>query len=95
MESWGMENSSNTESRVTHNSSNTKSWVMESLAKIGNQFMQDSGGRKPEEGTGAAPSKRPVPWWCPRGISKTQKCRLQKMHQRELAKKKGEEQQDY
>jgi hypothetical protein len=57
---------------------------MENSANIENQVMQDSGGRKPKEGKGATPSKRPVPQWCPRGITKTQKCRLQKMHQREL-----------
>jgi hypothetical protein len=37
----------------------------------------------------------PALWWCPRGITKTQKCRLQKMHQRELAEKKEEEERDY
>ena len=53
--------------------------------------MQALGGRKPKEGKGVAPSKRPTPLWCPRGITKTQKCRLQKMRQRELAEKKEEE----
>jgi hypothetical protein len=37
----------------------------------------------------------PALWWCPRGITKTQKCRLQKMHQRELTEKKEEEERDY
>jgi hypothetical protein len=53
------------------------------------------GGRKPEEEKGATPSKRPAPQWCPKGITKTQKCRLQKMRQRELAKKKEEKEWDY
>jgi hypothetical protein len=43
--------------------------------------MQDSGVKKLEEGKGAAPRKRPAPWWCPGGITKTQKYKLQKMHQ--------------
>jgi hypothetical protein len=106
MESWVMENSANTESRVTENSTNTKSrvthnsanmesWVTENSTNMENWVMQDSGGRKPEEGKGAAPSKRPAPWWCPRGITKTQKHRLQKMHQRELTEKKEEDERDY
>jgi hypothetical protein len=57
--------------------------------------MQDSGGRKPEEVRGAAPSKRPAPQWCPRGITKTQKRRLQKMRERELAERQEEEERDY
>jgi hypothetical protein len=57
--------------------------------------MQDSGDRKPKEGKGATPSKRPVPRWCPWSITKTQKHRLQKMRQRELAEKKEEEEWDY
>jgi hypothetical protein len=55
--------------------------------------MQDSRGKKPEEGKCATPSKRPAPWWCPWDITKTQKYILQKMCQRELAEKK--EEQDY
>jgi hypothetical protein len=50
---------------------------------------------KLEKGKGAARSKRPAPQWCPRGITKTQKWRLQKMCQRELAKKKEVEERDY
>jgi hypothetical protein len=72
-----------------------ESRVMESSANMENQVMQDSGGKKPEEGKGAAPSKRPAPWWCPRCITKTQKHRLQKMRQRELAEKKEEEERVY
>jgi hypothetical protein len=79
-----MENSANTESRVTENLANMENWV-----------MQDSEGRKPEEEKGVALSKRLAPRWCPRGITKAQKCGLQKMHQRELADKKEEEEQDY
>jgi hypothetical protein len=72
------------ESRGMENSANTKNWV-----------MQDSGSRKLEEGKGVSSGKRPAPWWCPRGITKTQKNRLQKMHQRELAEKKEKEERDY
>jgi predicted deacetylase len=57
--------------------------------------MQDSGDRKPEEGKSAAPSKRPAPWWCPRGITRTQKHRMQRMRQREMAEKKEDEERDY
>jgi hypothetical protein len=62
-----VENSASTESRATENSVNMENWV-----------MQDSGGKKPEEGKGDAPSKRLAPRWCPRGITKTKKHRLQK-----------------
>ena len=79
-----MENSINTESRITENSANMK-----------NQVMQDLRGKKSEEGKGAAPSKRPTARWCPRGITKTQKRRLQQMRQRELDEKKEEEEHDY
>jgi hypothetical protein len=85
------ENSANTESRVTENLANTESWVTENSVNMENRVVHDSGGKKPEEGKGAAPNKRPAPWWCPRGIIKTQKHRLQKMHQRELAEKKKRE----
>jgi hypothetical protein len=50
--------------------------------------------RNLEEAKGTAPSKRSAPRWCPRGITKTKRCRLQKIHQRELAEKREEEQQD-
>jgi hypothetical protein len=79
-----MKNSANTESRVMENSFNTK-----------NRVIQDSGAKKPEEEKGATPSKRPAPRWCPMGITKTQKRRLQKMCQRELAEKTEEEEWDY
>jgi hypothetical protein len=55
---------------------------MQNLVNMENRVMQDLGSRKPEEGKVAAPSKRPAPLSCPRGITKTQKCRLQKIHQR-------------
>jgi hypothetical protein len=84
MQSWVMKNLAHTERRVMENSVNTE-----------NQVVQDSGGKKLEEGKGIAPSTRPAPWWCPRGITKTQKRRLQKTHQRELIEKKEEEEQDY
>jgi hypothetical protein len=79
-----MENLANTESRVTENLVNTE-----------NPIIQDSGGKKPEEGKGAAPSKSPASRWCPRGITKTQKHILQKMCQRELVEKKEEEERGY
>jgi hypothetical protein len=60
-----------------------------------NRVTQDSGGRKPEEVKGVAPSWKPAPRWCPRGITKTQRHRLQKRHQKELAEKKDKEQRDY
>jgi hypothetical protein len=86
MESWG-----------TKKSANTESWVLENLANTENRVMQDSGGggRKPKEEKGVASSKRPAPWWCPMGITKTQKYKLQKMHQREVVEKKEEEERDY
>jgi hypothetical protein len=83
-----MENLANTESQVTRNLANTECRVMENSANAENWVMQDSGGRELEEGKGAAPSKRPAARWCPRGITKTQKHRLQKMCQRVLADKK-------
>jgi shikimate kinase len=95
MESRVTENSANTESRATENSANTESRVIENLVDTENRVIQDSGGKKLEERRGAATSKRTAPRWCPRGITKTQKRRLQKMHQRELAEKKEEEEQDY
>jgi hypothetical protein len=72
-----------------------ESWVTENSANTENRVMQDLGGRKLEEGKCVAPSKRPAPRWCPRGITNTQKRRLQKMRQRELAEKKEEEEWDY
>jgi hypothetical protein len=95
MESQGTEKLTNTESQVTKKSANTESWVIKNLANTGNQVMQDSRSRKSEDGKGASPRKRPAPTWCPRGITKTQKHRLQKMRQRELAEKKEEEEWDY
>jgi hypothetical protein len=77
------------------NSANTKSQVTENSASIENQVVQDSGSKKPEELRGVVPSKRPAPRWCPTGITKTQKCRLQKMCQRGLVEKQEEEDQDY
>jgi hypothetical protein len=67
---------------------------MKNSVNMENWVVQDSGGKKLEEGKGAAPSKRLAPRWCPRGIT-TQKRRLQKMCQRELAKKKEEEERNY
>jgi hypothetical protein len=69
------------------NSANMKSWITENSANTTNPVMQDSGGKKPEEGKGVAPSKRSASRWCLRGITKTQERRLQKMRQRQLAEK--------
>jgi hypothetical protein len=106
MEVWVTENLANMERRIRENLANTKSQATENLANkesrvvensvnTKNRVIQDSGGKKLEEGKGAAPSKRPAPRWCLRGITKTQKHRLQKMRPRELAKKKEEEERDY
>jgi uncharacterized protein (DUF2126 family) len=76
MENQVTENSANTESRVTQNSANTESRVTENSANTENWVMQDSGGRKSEEEKCATLSKRLAPWWCPRGITRTQKHRL-------------------
>jgi hypothetical protein len=44
----------------------------------------------PEEANMGPRRSGPVPCWCPRGLTKTQRCRLQKMRQRELAEKRME-----
>jgi hypothetical protein len=64
---------------------------------MGSRVTQGSrgGGRKPEEGKGDASSGRPALRWCPRGITKTQKCQLQKLQRKEFAEKKEEEDWDY
>jgi hypothetical protein len=93
--SRAIENLANMESQVTQNSANTERRVMENSANMENWVIQDLGDRKLEEEKGAASSKRPAPRWCPRGITKTQKHRLQKMCQRELAEIKEEEERDY
>jgi hypothetical protein len=51
---------------------NMERWVVENSASTGSRVTQGSGDRKPEEGKGAASSRRPAPWWCLRGITKTQ-----------------------
>jgi hypothetical protein len=90
-----MENLANTKNRAMENSANTESRVTEKSVNTESRVIQDSGGKKPEEEKGVAPSKRPAPRWCPRHIIKTQKRRMQNMRQRELAQKKEEEEQDY
>jgi hypothetical protein len=56
------------------------SWVAnmeQHLVNMENRVTQDSGGaRKLEEVKGVEPSQKPAPRWCPRGITKTQRCRL-------------------
>jgi hypothetical protein len=106
METRGMENSANTENRVTENLANMESRVTENLINEESRVIQHSGntehwvrqdseGKNPEVRKDATPSQRPAPRWCLRGITKTQKRRLQKMCPRELAEKKEEEEQDY
>jgi hypothetical protein len=51
--------------------------------------------KNPEVRKDATPSHGLAPRWCPSGITMTQKRRLQKMHQRELALKKEVEERDY
>jgi hypothetical protein len=70
------QNSANAESGVAQNSANMESRVTENSVNTENRVMQDSGCKKLEEEKGDAPSKRPAPRWCPKGITKTQKCRL-------------------
>jgi hypothetical protein len=81
----------NTKSRITQNLANTENRVMETSANTESRVMQDLGGRKLEEVRVATPSKTLAPRWCPRCTTKTKKCRLQKMCQRELAEKMEEE----
>jgi hypothetical protein len=47
---------------------------------------------KLDEGVGRI-GKRPAPRWCPKGLTKMQRRRLQKMRQREIAEK-GMDQRD-
>jgi hypothetical protein len=70
-EVWVTKNSANTKSRIMENSANTESQVTENLVNTEKRVMQDSRGKKPEDGKGPAPSKRLAPRWCPRGIIST------------------------
>jgi hypothetical protein len=81
-----MENLANTESRVMKNSTNTENWV-----------MQDSGGggRKLEEEKCVAPSKRPAPRWCPRGITRHKNTDCKRCVKESWPRKKEEEEWDY
>jgi hypothetical protein len=67
----------NMESRVTQHSGN-----------IEHRVRQDSEGKDPEVRNDATLSQRPAPQWCPRGITKMQKRKLQKMCQRELLRRR-------
>jgi hypothetical protein len=87
-ESRVIENLANTKSRVTQNSANTESRVTKKSANTENRVMQDLGGKKLEEGKDVFQSKRSAPWWCPRGITKTQKHRLQKCVKESWPRKK-------
>jgi hypothetical protein len=49
-ESWVAENSGNTESWATEILANMKSRVTENSVNMGNRIMNDSRGKKPEEG---------------------------------------------
>jgi hypothetical protein len=73
---------------------NTERWAVENSASTGSQVTQGLGDKKLEEGKSAASSRRLAPRWCLRGITKTQKHRLQKLRRKELAEKK-EEDRDY
>jgi hypothetical protein len=56
-----------------------------------------SGGRNSEGSSGTAVVKvgrKPAPQWCPRGIRKTQRRRLQKLCQKELGEKRDDEEHD-
>jgi hypothetical protein len=87
-ESQMTENSANTESRAIKNSGNMESRVTENSVNTKNWVIQDLGGKKLEEGKDVFPSKRSAPWWCPRGITKTQKHRLQKCVKESWPRKK-------
>jgi hypothetical protein len=95
-ESRGMKNSANTESWVAQNLANTESRVMKNSANMENQVMQDWGGGQETKRRKRCFSKQKASsTWCPRGITKTQKRMLQKMHEGELAKKKEGGERDY
>jgi hypothetical protein len=94
MESGVTKNLANMESQVTENLVNEERWFIQHSGKTEHRVRQDSDGYT-EVRKDATLSRRMAPRWCPRGITKTQKRRLQKMHQRELAEKKEEEERDY
>jgi hypothetical protein len=59
--------------------------------KAGGEMLGGTFGKlRPSKGYRGAPAPR----WCPMGLSKTQRCRLQKMRQKELAKKERERKRD-
>jgi hypothetical protein len=81
----------NTDVRVMENSANTESWVMKNLVHTENRVVQDWGGggvKKSKQGKGVAPSKRPAPRWCPRGITKTQKMHIAKDASKSVGREK-------
>jgi hypothetical protein len=80
-----MENLANTESRVMKNLANTENWVMQDSGR-----GQETGRRKM-----CCSKQKASSTVVPKGYYKTQKHRLQKMRQRELAEKKEEEERDY
>jgi hypothetical protein len=89
-----MENSANMESRDTKNLVNEESRVTQHSGNTEHRVRQDSKSKNLEVRKDITLSRRPAPRWCLRGITKMQKHRLQKMHQRELAEKKEEEEWD-
>jgi hypothetical protein len=94
MESGVTKNLANMESQVTENLVNEERWFIQHSGKTEHRVRQDSDGYT-EVRKDATLSRRMAPRWCPRGITKTQKRRLQKMHQRELAEKKKQQPPDY
>jgi hypothetical protein len=90
-----MEDSANMESHVTQNLVNEESRVTQHSGNMEHRVRQNSERKNQEVRKDVTLSRRLAPRWCPRGITKTQKHRLQKMRQRELAKKKEEEERDY
>jgi hypothetical protein len=86
-----MENSPNTKSLVMKNSATTKSRVTQHSGKMEHRVRQNSESKNSKVRKDITPSRRSAPRFCLRGITKMQKHRLQKIHQRELAKKEEEE----
>jgi hypothetical protein len=74
---------------------NEDSWVNQHSGNAKHHVRQNSEIMNPGVRKDVTLSRRLTPRWYLRGITKTQKHRLQKMHQREVAEKKEEEERDY
>jgi hypothetical protein len=94
-ESRVVENSFNMERQAMKNSANMESRVIENLVNTENWVEQDSGGQETERRKRCYSKQKTLSMMVPKGYYQDTKCRLQKMHQRELAEKKEEEEQDY